>query len=160
MITQLIHVVYGWPLYCTPGWCLNWWRSFPGSFPTLLTSSVLYTSTGLKGIYTINPLAKINVNTILFTHTVCYCPSPLPLNLLSEMAQHLTKLNLPELISSLPLHLQFIKHAAAHPQINPVVSCLEFLDWIQDCHRVPWEFQVPIHIHVQAFWMHCSCGIK
>ena len=48
--------------------------------------------------------------------------SPLPLNLLSEMAQHLTKLNLAELISALPLHLMFIRHAATHPQINPVVS--------------------------------------
>lgn len=38
------------------------------------------------------------------------------------MAQHLTRLSLAELISAFPLHLQFIRHALTHPQINPVVS--------------------------------------
>ena len=56
--------------------------------------------------------------------------SPLPLNLLSEMAQHLTKLSLTELISALPLHLMFIRHAATCPQINPIVSYITLMLWL------------------------------
>lgn len=48
--------------------------------------------------------------------------SPLPLTILSEFSQFLFTTKLPDLLDDLPWHLSFIKHAAAHTQINPSVS--------------------------------------
>lgn len=105
------------------GWYLNWSKSFPSLFLTPLTLSVLYRNTGQKGVV----MCMVLYNVIALKEScLLVFNSPLPLNLLSEITQHLTKLNLAELISALPLHLQFIKHAATHPQINPVVRINHF----------------------------------
>ena len=95
------------------GWYLNWSRNFPSSFHTPLTLLVLLSNAGMTGKVVWWLFLLIIFIVVL---------SPLPLNLLSEMAQHLIGLSLTELISALHLHLQFIRHALTHPQINPVVS--------------------------------------
>ena len=47
--------------------------------------------------------------------------SPVPLNLLAAMTQHLATTKLSLVLSHLQLYLTFIEHAATHLQINPLV---------------------------------------
>ncbi len=66
-------------------------------------------------------------NTIDFISSVqsSNAASPLPLNLTSQVVQFLSTAPLKQLLPHFPLYLVFIKHALAHPQINPVVRKLE-----------------------------------
>ena len=53
------------------------------------------------------------------------CPpysSPLPLMVLADYSQQLASSKLPDLLAHLPLHLLFLRQAAAHTQIQPLVS--------------------------------------
>jgi len=63
---------------------------------------------------------------VLVSHgIVAWFPySPLPLSILSEFSQYLSTTKLPDLLDDLPPYLSFIKHAATHTQINPLVKDL------------------------------------
>ena len=49
--------------------------------------------------------------------------SPLPLQLLADYLQYLSTSSLPSLLPHLPLYLLFVKQAAMHSSITPLVSC-------------------------------------
>lgn len=80
--------------------------------------------------------------------------SPLPLAILSEFSQFLFTTKLPDLLDDLPLHLSFIKRAAAHAQINPLVSrvlctvhvCMcceeEMSSYSSQCHNPLWGWNL------------------
>ena len=59
---------------------------------------------------------------LLLCSTLAHYYSPLPLNVMSGMTKSLASVPLNQLLPHFELHLAFIKHALAHPHINPVVS--------------------------------------
>ena len=85
--------------------------------------------------------------------------SPLPLTILSEFSQFLFTTKLPDLLDDLPCHLSFIKHAAAHTEINPSVSrvCTQCVCWGEG-GVWSWALTLIMFVRVKPLWFyHLKC---